>query len=432
MSTALYPQLERYATTRRLVNWWNSPRSASLRGKPGLITTYVLSRVFLVLVPLGFFPYSGGKLMANDVVLYNSWAQVIMSGHYPVNDPMWQYPPLAGFVFAIGSAITSHPTAGFIILALLADLLIFVTLLRRGLADGRLTGAWTYTIAGLAIGPVMLSRFDIFPTVLAVFAVLLLAKPVRSGILLGFGTLLKVWPAFLIVAHPRRALPKVAAAMIATVIAGMSLLSLWGPGFLTFMKEQGDRGLQIESVGGIVYVVGQYLGLDVETVFRYGSMEINATGAGFIASFVTIAGFVTLGVIAYARLRGRLENVAGADVALAVILVSIASSRVFSPQYMVWVAGIAGVCMLSRQTRMKPIIWLLMLVALFGQLVYPFTYGNMMTGGWYGVLFQSLRIGLLMVATVWAVVRIMRPTPAAETNNSEDHVGAQRRESDFA
>jgi uncharacterized membrane protein len=189
----------------------------------------------------------------------------------------------------------------------------------------------------------------------------------------------------------------------------MTILSLWGLGLLSFLKEQGDRGLQIESVGAIFYVVAQFLGVHVDPVFRYGSLEVDATGAGLVATLVTIAGFGAMGWVAYGRLRGRLENIAPADIALVITLISIASSRVFSPQYMIWVAGIAAVCMLDRRTLMKPVIYILLPVAILGQAVYPLSYGVMMHGGWYGVLFQLARISLLVWATVWATLLIMRP-----------------------
>ena len=175
------------------------------------------------------------------------------------------------------------------------------------------------------------------------------------------------------------------------------------------MAEQGQRGLQIESVGGAPYVLANFFGYDLNTVFRYGSLEINAAGAGAIASIVALSGFVLLGWLGYARLRGRLERVPAGDIALAVVLISIATSRVFSPQYMVWVAGIGAFAMLDSRTRMKPVLWLVMFTAIFGQLVYPIYYGSMIDGTWQGTLFQITRIVLLVTATTWATVCVLRP-----------------------
>ena len=388
--------------------WWKSDRSAAWRGMPGVIGTYSIGRLLLILIPLGLVFYPGGTLVGNDMHLYWSWSEVLSSGHYPMNDPMWQYPPLAAFVFFLGAHLPGGASIGFITLALLVDLAIFYAVLRVGRSRGSLAGAWVYAWGGLLVGPVLLTRFDLFPTLFAVLALLCLSKPVRGGIMLGIGALLKVWPAFLIVSFSRRQLPKVFAAMVAIVAVVGAMLVSWGPGAGTFLSGQGARGLQIESVGAAPYVLASWFGYDLPTVFRYGSLEIDATGAGLIASIVALAGFVAMGWVAYLRLRGKLERVSGADIALVLVLISIASSRVFSPQYMVWVLGIAAVCAIDPKSTVRPIIWLLGGVALCGQLIYPFFYGAMMDGSWEGVLTQVTRIALLLIATVWAIVKVLR------------------------
>ncbi len=398
-----------------------------MRGMPGLLVSYVVTRALLILIPLGLMFYPGGILISNDTHLYWTWSEVILSGHYPVADPMWQYPPLAGFVFVVGAHLAADPSLGFIILALFADLIIFGWLLLRARKTSSLLSPWAYVLGAAAVGPVFLTRFDIFPTLFAVAALLLLSKPLRAGLMLGIGALLKVWPAFILAALPRKKLPVALASFFAIVISASVLLTFWGPGSGSFLAEQGERGLQIESVGGIPYVFANAFGYDMSTIFRYGSMEIDATGAGLVASAVALSGFVALAVIGFARLRGRLEHVAGADVAFAITLISIASSRVFSPQYMVWVVGIAAVCLLDPRTRMRPIIWLCVPAAIFGQLIYPFYYGSMMEGAVLGVSMQVARIGFLLAATIWATMRIFQPATEVDPVTEEpldDEFGA--------
>lgn len=382
-----------------------------IAGTNAAVGCFILSRLLLVLIPLGLFPYPSGDRVGDDVTLYASWADVIATGHYPIHDPMWQYPPLAGFVFYVASIISRSPTTGFMALALIVDAAIFIALIRASKGSGRLVGPWTYVVAGAAVGPVLLTRFDLFPTLLVVLALIAATRPVRAGIMLGIGALLKVWPIFLVIAWPRRDLGRCLAATLATGMAGMALLSLWGPGLLSFMNEQRERGLQIESVGGGLYVLAQMLGVDMDTAFRYGSLEIDAVGAAFVATVMTLAGAAGLLLIGYRRLRGKLEHVPVADVALVVVLISIASSRVFSPQYMIWVAGVAAVCQLDPNTRMRPIIWMLLPTALLGQIVYPGLYGQMATGVLGGSSLQVIRVGLLLAATIWATVLVVRGSP---------------------
>ena len=58
-------------------------------------------------------PYPEGKWLKGDVDLYNFWAKGLVKGIFPIDDQMWQYPPLAGVAFAIpqwlfGNALTGN------------------------------------------------------------------------------------------------------------------------------------------------------------------------------------------------------------------------------------------------------------------------------------------------------------------------------------
>ncbi len=378
-----------------------------------------VSRLVVFLIPFGFFPYPDGRLLISDVTQYHGWAHVLSSGHFPIGDPTWQYPPDAGLIFWLGAHLTASPLVGFMALALAADVSIFCLLLRSGTraATGAtgLQAAWFYAIGGLAIGPVLLTRFDVFPTLLAVLALLALAKPVRSGVFMGIGALLKIWPALLVLAFPRRKFATGTAAMLATGVAGMTAAALYGPGFLSFLTQQRDRGLQIESVGGLIFRIGQLAGLESGLAFRYGALEIDAPAANAVGLTVSLVGLVAIGVVVFARFRGRLELLQGADVALTVVLISIATSRVFSPQYLVWGIGITAVCLLNNQTMMRPIAAPLLATAAMGQVVYPVAYQSLREGGWVGTLAQTFRIGLLLTATIWAVWLILRRETADKT-----------------
>jgi hypothetical protein len=82
------------------------------------------------------------------------------------------------------------------------------------------------------------------------------------------------------------------------------------------------------------------------------------------------------------------------------------TSRVLSPQYLVWIAGIAAVCLLDPRTLMRPVIVVLMPVAAFGQVLYPMHYDWLLSDGLSGLALQSMRITLLLIATIWGVWRL--------------------------
>jgi hypothetical protein len=105
---------------------------------------------------------------------------------------------------------------------------------------------------------------------------------------------------------------------------------------------------------------------------------------------------------------GRLETSAPADVALVALLVSIVTSRVLSPQYDVWIVGVAAATLLDPRSRMRTVLWLLAVTLLVTQVVYPFAYGSFLNGDWWAVLLQVVRIAFLLAATgvgLWVILR---------------------------
>lgn len=369
---------------------------------------FVLTRVWLLLVPFGWIPYLGGTLVINDVTLYEQWAALLQTGQFPVGDQMWQYPPLVGPVLALGALIPPDPTLGLVLLMLLADVATFGVLLRAVGRGGAVDGLWAWIAAAMLIGPVWLTRFDVVPALFAVLALLSINRPVRSGILLAAGALLKVWPVLLLLSVPRKALGRAAAAFAATSLAILVTLLLTMQGAGSFASEQRARGLQIESVPAWLFLVGHHLGLSRTFVYRYGAMEVQAAGTAIVALVFTGLTVIGLAVFAWLRMTGRLDGVAPADIALVVVLFSMVTSRVLSPQYLVWVAAIAAVCLLDRDTRMRPIIVVLIPVAALGQLLYPMHYDWLMSDGFSGLILQSARVLLLVMATGWGTWRLLR------------------------
>ena len=163
----------------------------------------------------------------------------------------------------------------------------------------------------------------------------------------------------------------------------------------------------MESVAALPFVIAHALGADVPTMFRFGSMELDVQGAGLAALVATGVGALVLAWLAVARLLGRLESVPGADVAMATVAVSVVASRVFSPQYSVWLIGIGAACLAARKTMMRTPIALICLAAVVTQPIYPPMYSGLINGEPLPTLLQTLRILLVVAATTFAVVRVL-------------------------
>ena len=95
-----------------------------------------------------------------------------------------------------------------------------------------------------------------------------------------------------------------------------------------------------------------------------------------------------------------MDSAEPADIALTAVLISIITSRVFSPQYMVWVFGLLAVAAFRPQRNFRRILVLLLISSGIGQVLYPFLYGSFIAGGWVPVVAHTVRILTLIWATV--------------------------------
>ena len=391
-----------------------------------LVGVFVATRVLLVAQLLAF-----GDAFLPDVRLYATWTILLASGQFPVGDAYWQYPPGAGLLFAASRFAGPDPVFGFVVLALVADALLLTMLavagrrhwLRRGAgasadadasADASddittyLTGAWVWVVGGFAVGPVLLARFDVFPTLFAAAAVVLAARPLWSGIAAGAGGLLKVWPMLMLVAMRRRDLWLGLAAALGTIVVGVLAINAWAGGGVSFLGEQSARGLQIESVAAVPYLIGSLFGMPVEVVLRYGAFEIDAPGSTTAGLVLTAFGLLVIAAIGLLRVLGRLERASGGDVALLVLLVSIVTSRVFSPQYTAWYIGVAAAALLAPTTRVRRIAWWLVGVTALTQWLFPWAYGSLVDLMPWAIAMQLVRIAIVLGSTIVLAREVMR------------------------
>jgi hypothetical protein len=98
-------------------------------------------------------------------------------------------------------------------------------------------------------------------------------------------------------------------------------------------------------------------------------------------------------------------------VALVVMLVSVATSRVYSPQFNVWLVGLAAVALLDPRSRLRTVAALVVAVSILTQVVYPWSATQLVTADTVTVLVQALRITGLLAATALGLAAILRSPP---------------------
>jgi hypothetical protein len=366
---------------------------------------WLVLRLALVGIIVGLIPWPE---QVNDLTIYATWVEdSLRFGRFPTDD-LWQYPPLAGPVFVLGAWLPGE-RLGFVSLFLGFDAAIMAMLSHQASRTGLGAGSRLWALLPLIVGPLLLARFDVVPTAFAVAAVLMSARPVASGALAATGAWLKVWPVLVLAALRRRDLPRgvVGALVASALIVGVLVITTIDP--LSFLGGQRDRGLQIESLAAWPFLVARLVGAPVEVVYRYGAHEIEASAVDCVALGVVVLTLILLGVVAVQRLRGVLDEVSGADVALATVLFTVATSRVFSGQYFIWLLALAAVTLGDPASRMRRTTALLIAAGLATQLVYPWLYSALLDGSPVAVAVQTVRVGLTLAATVFALGVILRP-----------------------
>lgn len=371
--------------------------------------TWAATRVMAV-VSVDMTPW-----MLNDLEIYLSWVPGLQAGEFPASDPTWQYPPGIAPLFVLAGSMGLDFRWGFTLAILAVDAALMAALLvaRARRSSASMRGPWLWAAAGLVVGPIMVTRFDVVPTALAVLAVLLVSRPLLSGAAAALGAATKVWPAFMLIVLPRRSLPRGILGFATTGIILVATALVLGRDALSFLSNQQSRGLQVESVGALPYAVWSLLGNEVAFRYQYGSIQVDMAGAETVGLLLTGIGVVALGGLLVARLAGRLEHAAPGDVALAVMLVSVATSRVYSPQFNVWLVGLAAVALLDSRSRLRTVVTVVVVVSLLTQVVYPWSATQLVTGDAFTIAVQALRIAGVLAAAVMAVVTILRRAGAS-------------------
>ena len=378
---------------------------------------WFVTRFWVLLSGFSILLYPKSEYLFSDVRLYDWWAGNIADGFFPINDPMWQYPPLAALVFLAGYLIAPN-AVGFVFLALLADLAIMTLLLIRGRVLANYLPAAIWLATPLVMGPILLGRFDVFPTLAAVFALLYASSAKKFGSALAIGALLKVWPILLLLATPKEMLTRVLLWFALTFGIGSLLLGIWWDESFSFISGQRSRGLQIESIAALPYQLWNAGPATVDSAFQFGAIEVVAPGTTLISLVATLVGIALLGRLSYWRLFNKLSEVQPADIALLALLLAIVTSRVLSPQYLVWIFGVLAVCAFNPQPYFRRIFILICISSGLGQLIYPGWYVSFQLGGNLAVAAHAIRV----ITLVWATVLAWRNVSEYARNSKQEAV----------
>jgi hypothetical protein len=302
----------------------------------------VLVGVVWALLHVGW--YAHGQL--TDYGVYKKYGDKIVNTHaVPYRDFQMEYPPAALPVFVL-PALVEHYDYDRVFQGLMA-LCDLAAVIAVALVAGR-RAAVIAALAPLALGSVVISRFDLWPTALVAvgIAALVRGRSATSALLLGTAFAAKLWPAVLAplavvwLARTRgpRAAAQWAAAAVATAAAWfLPFVALSPAGVGHTFHSQLARPLQLESLAGSVLIAAHHIaGTTLHSTSSFGSQNLTGPGTHAAAIATTVVGALALVAVWVLFARGAAADERFVTHAAGAVAVFIAFGKVFSPQFLIW------------------------------------------------------------------------------------------------
>ena len=331
--------------------------------------------------------------------------------------PLSEYPDVGVWPIRAVKAIADvlapgSETAFFLIFALACCLLgaLFTGYLLR---LGRFLGAWTWVGVSFAIGPILLTRLDLIPGLaVGVGVAVVVSHPRVAGALLALATASKLWPGVLAVAlvdrwNARGTWQRLG--FFALTLAALVGITTATEGFervISPLTYQDVRGLQVESIAATPFTFLSAIDERWEiNLSSSKSYEVTGPGVELAMHATTAVMALTLLLGVYIALRHFLRGGWNTERALAAATMLVAllllGNKVFSPQYVLWLAPLICLAMpasFERDDRGESSRWrdvlldtsegaplilgvLIVIIAGLSFLVFPISYGWLVSSG---------------------------------------------------
>ncbi|GAC1358644.1 MAG: hypothetical protein NVS2B12_00780 [Ktedonobacteraceae bacterium] len=299
----------------------------------------------------------------------------------PFHTLPYEYPLLTLIPFSLG--MTADPLwyqVAFAIWMLVVAALLYPVLVRWQSRRAALAYTVYIVIGGWAT---LAGRFDIFPAALTLLALLCSAYKRWNWAfaLLALSTLLKFYPVVLLPPFllaqqlaaqgpwytRRRWAPPGVFILVCVVIISISLL-LSVEGTLAPLNYFGYRPVQVESLSASILWLAHGLGIgSLSYAYTFGSLNMLGSLSNVVSLCVSI--LVVAGIMYTYWLLWR-AKIDLATACLLTLLIVMLTSKVFSPQYLIWVIPLLAYIGETRCWWLLP--WCL--ISLLTTWIYPYIY----------------------------------------------------------
>jgi len=399
-------------------------RTAAAEQRPTawVVAGLVVAAFFVAFGALHYGFYT--RSLLQDTPVYERYGDAIVhGGKLPYRDFGVEYPPAALPVFAAPSLVARAGDfhryreifeALMLVCGGVASALVGVVLaLQRARVPRLVAGTLLAGLAPLALGPLVLSRFDLWPAMLTIAGLAALVADRRrlGAALLGCAIAAKLYPAvvlppallYVLRRNGRREAIVCTGIAVGTVLAWfLPFVALSPHGVWASLSGQASRPLQIESLGAS-FLLGahQAWGLPLTQVSSHGSDNLGGQFPHLlaVAQSLLAPGAIVGAWIAFARGEAGRERLL--RYGAAAICAFIVFGKVLSPQYLIWLIALVP---LVRGRRGAAAAALFLTAMVLTQLWFPqhyleLAYGFDARASWL-VLARDLVLLALLVTLV--------------------------------
>jgi hypothetical protein len=366
---------------------WSLPAERRVALAAGLVALAVFGAAW-ALLHRGFYRHD----QIVDTPVYQRYGDAMLDGQVPYRDFRVEYPPAALPVFLLPAIGDGHDQGTYrrnferlmVLCGLLAIAGAAIALGALRAEPERIFAALGFAaLAPLALGSVVLTRFDLWPTALLTLGLAaVLAERRRTGLgVLGLAAAAKIFPvvvvppalAYVWRRHGRREAILCAAVFTGVLAACFAPFVVLSPGGVwDSLHRQADRPLQIESLGSSFLLVAQQLGAwTVHLNLSHGSQNQGGSLADALAAIQSVVQALVVVALWVAFARGPATPERLVRYSAAGLVAFVAFGKVLSPQFLIWLVPLVP---LVRGRRGLAASAVLALALVLTQLWFPYRY----------------------------------------------------------